>query len=188
MYAGRQHEELMRGVQTFREARSDSQIDVYVLSAGYGVIHETRSIAPYDVSFSDMSGSEIHEWAQVLDVPEQVGSFLAGSADLIIVLLGRKYATAAGINEEVNLGGPVLFFANQETAHDLPDLARLKPVVVRQRDATRFSEGIVWLKGHLARRLLSKLVHNPGLIDTFTDPGSDVLDLLDDQITMPFNG
>jgi len=188
MYAGRQHEELMRGVHTLRTARSDTSVEVHILSAGYGVIPEDRPIAPYDVAFSDMPDREVREWADTLGVPAQVRDFLAVPADLNLLLLGGKYATAARVDENADLGAPALFFCNQQTAKNLPDHPPLKPIVVRQREATRFSEGIVWLKGHLARRLLVRLVREPNFLKTVIDPESDVLDLLDEQMAIPLDG
>jgi hypothetical protein len=188
MYAGRQHEELMRGVRALRQTRPNANVDVHVLSAGYGVIPENQSIAPYNVSFSDMPSGEVRDWADDLDVPGQVREFLAARSDLTLLLLGQKYATAASVDEEVTLGGPVLYFCNQETARGLPNVPKLKPVVVSQRESTRFSEGIIWLKGHLARRLLVRLANNPDFVDTVTSPDADVLDLLDDQMAIPLGG
>lgn len=188
MYGGRQHKELMRGVQAFRTEHPDATVDVHILSAGYGVISEDRVIAPYNVTFSDMSDGDIRDWADAQEMPSEVRDVLAAPADLTLFLLGGKYATAAGIDENADLGSPVLFFCNKKTATMLPDLPQLKPVVVSQREATRFSEGIVWLKGHLARRLLVRLMRDPTFLDTVTRPESDVLDLLDEQIAMPLDG
>ncbi len=47
MYTGQQHVRLMRGVESFREnCGKDDEIDLWVLSAGYGLIPEDRKIAP----------------------------------------------------------------------------------------------------------------------------------------------
>jgi hypothetical protein len=188
MYGGRQHEELMRGVRAFRKARLDADVDVSILSAGYGVVPENRSIAPYDVSFTGVSDGDVRDWADARGMPSQVRDFLAVPADLTLLLLGGKYATAANVDERADLGSPVLFFCNQQTAPTLPNLPQLKPVVVSQREASRFSEGIVWLKGHLARRFLVRLMRNPAFLETAIRPEANVLDLLDEQMAMPFDG
>lgn len=39
---------MMRGVGALRRALGDDQVDVVIVSAGYGLIAEHRRIAPYD--------------------------------------------------------------------------------------------------------------------------------------------
>jgi hypothetical protein len=46
MYTGRQHVAAMRGVDAIRAALGSQSVDVAIVSAGYGVVGETRPIAP----------------------------------------------------------------------------------------------------------------------------------------------
>jgi hypothetical protein len=55
MYTGRQHVAAMQGVGAMRGVLGAEGVDVAVVSAGYGIVAETRLIAPYNVTFSKMS-------------------------------------------------------------------------------------------------------------------------------------
>jgi hypothetical protein len=182
MYAGRQHQELMKGVQALRSVSSSIAVSVEIISAGYGVIPEDRHIVPYDVSFSDLKGADaIKEWARQRSIPEDVEAFLGAPADLKMILLGEKYSAAAQIESAAQVVGPTLYLSNPKGVSRLPDLPNLKKVAVRQADASRFSEGIVWLKGHLARLILHRVAQYPDAVERLTAPESDVLDLLEKQ-------
>src|SRR5690348_7730055 len=51
MYTGEQHARLMSGVQTIRKSLSDDAVDVWILSAGYGLISGHVRIVPYECTF-----------------------------------------------------------------------------------------------------------------------------------------
>jgi hypothetical protein len=46
----------MEGVQLLRQSLGREAVDVVILSAGYGVIPEDKTIVPYEVTFNTMKG------------------------------------------------------------------------------------------------------------------------------------
>ncbi|NEQ25403.1 MAG: queuine/archaeosine tRNA-ribosyltransferase, partial [Microcoleus sp. SIO2G3] len=90
MYTGMQHLRLMEGVQLLRQTRSEQAVDVVILSAGYGLIPENRSITPYEVTFNTMKGHEVDAWAQFLGVHSAFEQTIQ-EYDLIFLLLGDNY-------------------------------------------------------------------------------------------------
>jgi len=178
MYVGQQHRHLMQGVQAVRRKRPDVEIDVAIISAGYGLVSEESPIAPYERAFNGMGQAGIRALADRLNIPEDARRFLARPADLLLVLLGNTYLQAVDLDEEVTFGGRTLLFCGREAAHSLPEWSRVKKVLVTKETAKRFSESLVWLKGYLARRLLLKVIEHPQVVDEVTQPEADVLDML----------
>lgn len=179
LYTGLQHVRLMRGVKALRAARPDLALDLWVLSAGYGLVPAGRTLAPYEATFSGMRKAELQAWAEHLHVPQDVRRLLAEPYDLALVLLGDDYLTACGLDDTVTLGGPTLVFGGKAGAARLPRLPRLRTVVLGNPDASRFACGLVGLKGEVAARLLERLREDPHLIPKLLDPATDVLGLLD---------
>ena len=181
MYAGLQHRHLMQGVRTVRRKRSSLNIDVSILSAGYGLVFEEEPIAPYERAFNGKPKAEIRDLADHLDIPRDSRHFVEQSADLVLILLGRKYLHAVDFDETVSFGGNTLLLCSRKAAESLPNWEKVKKILVTREAASRFSEGIVGLKGYLARLLLQKVVRDPGEVEHLMRPQVDVLDALDDH-------
>src|ERR1700733_5638548 len=71
MYTGDQHVAAMNGVRDMRTTLGATGVDVAILSAGYGVVDERRSIAPYNVTFSGMSTTAIRTRGARLRIPAE---------------------------------------------------------------------------------------------------------------------
>lgn len=161
LYTGQQHVRLMRGVQAFRESRlsgnGDDVLDLQILSAGYGIVSGEDRLAPYEATFQGMPKGELREWARELGVPAAFRKRVAAPYDLGLILLGDDYLSTCELDDSVEFGGPTLLFCGGSTRKRLPDLVNVRPVVLSNPEAKRFSCGLVALKGELASRLLSRL-------------------------------
>jgi hypothetical protein len=100
MYTGQQHIRLMRGVEALRNSGS-YEIDLRIVSAGYGLIAGDTPIAPYECTFQTMKMHEIVEWSNYLGIPERVRQLFQQSADLILVALGEQYLSALQLDQSV---------------------------------------------------------------------------------------
>ena len=178
LYSGQQHVRLMRGVRALRQSNGFT-VDLWVLSAGYGLVPASRRLAPYEATFQGMKSAELRRWADALNVPADIRRVLAGEYDLALVLLGDEYLKACAFGADVQLDGLTLLFCGANTANRLPRMANLRPVVLSTPEATRFSCGLVGLKGEVGARLLTQLEETPSLIAQLRDPATDVLALLD---------
>jgi len=180
MYRGQQHVRLMGGVKAFRTAgnRSD-EVNLQILSAGYGLISEDRMVAPYECTFQGMRLGELQSMAETLRVPEAFRAAVRGRYDLGVVLLGESYLEACQLNEDVEFGGTTLLFCSTAMARRLPRMRNVKVVALAPEDTRRFSAGLVALKGELASRLLARAVGDPSLATRLTRPDVDVLAVLE---------
>jgi uncharacterized protein DUF6884/queuine tRNA-ribosyltransferase-like protein len=177
IYTGQQHVRLMRGVRRIREA-ANWTVDLHIVSAGYGLIPGDRRIAPYEMTFAGMKKKELRAWAEELGVPAAFRALLSAKWDLALVLLGDDYLEACGPDAEMSLGGPTLLLCGHRTAAKVPALERLRVVPVGNKEAKRFSCGLVALKGELGQRVLGRLVDGEPLSGLLSR-NVDVLALLD---------
>lgn len=180
LYAGQQHVRLMQGVQAIREHEKSNgtplKLDLWILSAGYGLVPGDRILAPYECTFQGMKSTELRDWADKLKVPEQFRELVHAKYDLALVLLGDSYLSACSFDASVSFGGPTLLFCGTGAAKRLPKHPKVRVVKVSNPDAKRFSWPLVALKGEIANRLLSRLVSNEVSIHQLADPAFDVLD------------
>ncbi len=177
LYSGLQHVRLMRGIQAARNATLD--LDVKIVSAGYGVVDSDRKLAPYEATFIGMGKGALHKWAHQLGIPKDVRKALAAPYDLALVLLGDDYLTACELDEKIKLGGPTVVLCGKASAAHLPKLPHLHPVLLTNADAKRFSCGLVGLKGEIAARLLEQLAADNGRLVDFVRADGHLLDLLE---------
>lgn len=182
LYTGDQHRRLMDGLRQLRASGSVGGVpvsaDLWILSAGYGVVSEQRLLAPYECSFSGMTGAAIRPWASRLRIPVDVRRVLTGPYDLGLILLGNTYLEACAFDASVRPGGPTLVFCSEQAARRLALPHPYRKVVVTSKETTRFSCGQVGLKGELARRTLTMLWTQPDALNHLLDERRDVLDLL----------
>ena len=59
MYTGQQHVRLLDGVQYIHDQRPEIDINIFIVSAGYGLIPSNREIVLYECTFNDMKVREI---------------------------------------------------------------------------------------------------------------------------------
>jgi Family of unknown function (DUF6884) len=162
LYAGQQHRRLMRGVKSYRAAGQPAgPLELHIISAGHGVVAAHEPLHSYDESFTGMGQAQLRRHASRLRVPQAVSGLLAQRRRLAVLLLGEDYLRAAQLGSEKDLGAPTLVFTSPGAATRLPTLASLHPIALDNRDARRFSCGLVALKGELAARLLIGLADTP---------------------------
>src|SRR5687768_14802066 len=92
LYCGQHHVRLMRGVEYLRGA--GATVDVWIVSAGHGLVHGAEPLATYEKTFQGRRRLERHAMASQLGIPQAIGAVLASRADLTIVLLGDDYLQA----------------------------------------------------------------------------------------------
>ncbi len=98
LYSGQQHVRLMRGIHGYQSANGNkADVDLWILSAGYGLVPGDQKLAPYEYTFQGMKKAELREWADELSVPGEIRRVLAQPYDLVIVLFGDSYLEASAL-------------------------------------------------------------------------------------------
>ena len=182
IYTGLQHLRLMKGVDHFRKAFGDDSLNLWILSAGYGVIPGSRQIVPYECTFQGMKRKDLLQWSNHLEAPQDIRKVLSSPYDLGFVLLGDSYLKACQLNGDLQLGGPTLFFCGSQAAARFPGISRSRTIVLTNKEAKRFSCGLVGLKGEVAARLL-RLICNKNFsdVDKLLDDSLDPLSLIEED-------
>lgn len=172
MYTGMQHLRLMEGIHAVRTKLGHDVVDLYVVSAGYGLIHESKQIVPYEVTFNSMNASEINFWSTTLGIHNALNEII-GNYDLVFFLLGDKYLRAVHLPlESARQDQQLLVFASGTSKKMVPDSKPYNFIEVGQEDAKSFSYGLVGLKGYLFKLLSKDIVDSEGrlLNQIFADP------------------
>ena len=181
MYTGMQHLRLMEGVSLLRSSFTKDLIDVYIISAGYGLIEENKSIVPYEVTFNSMNNQEIKEWSKLLKINDSVSSLInTNKYDFVIFLLGDKYIRALDLPLDLkHITTKLIFLASNTSKKLIPINESYKFLEVGQKDASEFSYGLVGLKGYLFKLLAQELASlELQIIDQIKDQPGLILEML----------
>lgn len=163
LYCGQHHVRLMRGVDYLRAA--GATVDVWIVSAGHGLVHGTELLAPYEKTFQGRPTSERNAMASQLGIPRAIRAVLASRADLTIVLLGDDYLHACQLAGPVEQGAPTLVFASASASLAMSAIPGLHVVAVGVEHTRQFAAGLVALKGEVGGRLLAALADDAVSID-----------------------
>jgi hypothetical protein len=181
LYLGEQHRRLMRGVDRFRAAAGDPEIDLRIVSAGLGLVRGDTPITSYDQSFSGLGRTAIADRATSLGIPKAVARTLQDPFAFALVLLGDDYMHAAAIDGDSQIAGPMIAFAGAGLRRRLAAHPNVSVVPATKVEARRFHCGLVGLKGELGGRLLEVLAENQSLLPTISSwSAAATLDALDD--------
>jgi hypothetical protein len=158
MYKGRQHTQMMDGVNILRSSFGHDACDVAIVSAGYGLISERRPIAPYDLTFQGMKKPLIKARGQKLGIPQAIRKAVAGYP-VVFLLLGDDYLRSA--QPPLNPGDSKKFIAFGSPKLRHVDGANVVVIPAAQKEATQFSDGVVTLKGRLFHLVAAGLKQQP---------------------------
>lgn len=153
MYTGMQHLRLMEGIQALRKRFGEDFVDLYIVSAGYGLISENELIAPYEVTFNTMSPAAISEWSRRIGIHKDLDALIP-RYDLVLFLLGDKYLRAIELPfERATAEQKLVFFASGTSKKLIPGGAPYYIAEVGREEAKSFGYGLVGLKGYLFKLL-----------------------------------
>lgn len=88
MYTGVQHTQIKKAIKILQQF---ADVDFYIISAKYGVLHSSDKIASYELSFNNMTSSEIEEQSKKIQITDKVQNILQQDYDLIYMTLGNTY-------------------------------------------------------------------------------------------------
>ena len=152
LYTGNQNRELVNGVDLLRQIEK-TEVKLFVISAGFGLVEEKDTLPPYDCSFSGMKKFQIQERAEWMKIPLDFEELLESEFDLVYLAVGKKYFLTLGEEWKSKSKSTIIGF-NQ----DLPDATGLS-VPSAHKIVSAFSRnghkihGVTGFKGDLLRIL-----------------------------------
>jgi hypothetical protein len=151
LYSGDQHRRLMEGVD---RARRNLPVEVWVISAKWGVVSGSERLGPYDESFAGLSPGAAREEGARLAIPRNFRDVAEQPCALQLVLAGNQYFYAAGLDEIVDWGAPTVLLLSAQSAARCPSHPLVRVLALGQSEAKRFGLPLTVLKGELAKRIL----------------------------------
>jgi hypothetical protein len=179
IYTGQQHVRLIRGLDLIRQTCPDVNLDLKIVSAGYGLLNENDLIAPYEMTFNGMSSKGLSDWADFLQLPQNVLPVFK-KYDLILFLLGKEYLKALKLPKTIKPKGHCVFLTSKGSLSLIPESPKIHTITLANPDAKRFGAGLVALKGRIFELLgehikengpnqFSKLIESPQSLVDFID-------------------
>jgi hypothetical protein len=162
MYTGRQHTQMMDGVRIIRSSFGEDACSVGIVSAGYGVIEESRRIAPYDITFQGMPKPLIRSRGDKLHIPDQLRKVIS-EFSLTVFLLGDDYLRSAR-PPIVPIKGQRFIYFGSPRLRECPNGGGVV-LPAAQPEATEFGDGVVSLKGRMFFLLAAGLRQEPTLFN-----------------------
>lgn len=158
LYRGRQHQQLMKGVELLRQTFGHAVVDVKIISAGFGLVNEEQPLPPYNATFADLSSSKILTISQRLRIPQSISRLMSDSYDCAFFLLGDRYLLSIGLPFSQKPNFPCLFLAGPSSHKRVPRRSPYYFVRVGQDDSIAFSYNLVGLKGQLFKLFVEQIV------------------------------
>jgi hypothetical protein len=156
MYTGNQSRELTRAVDLLRHING-VKVNLYIISAGFGLLREDEIIPPYECSFSGLKKSEILQRSSNLNIREDFERICQTKYDLSYIALGSDYLTSLGKDWQQELSGSIVAFGRNTTGENLLSLPCDAEIVKALSSAGQKIHGIAGFKGDLLRILASYL-------------------------------
>lgn len=151
MYTGKQHVFLMRGIDHYRKC--GYQIDLDIISAGYGLINENELIVPYEVTFNSMDSTTIKQWARKQGITTKLQSRIM-NYDLVFFLLGDKYLQSVEWPLTITSDQKLIFFAGESSKSKVLVEENYYLMSIGEKEAKKFRCGLIGIKGDLFAKLL----------------------------------
>jgi hypothetical protein len=111
-YRGLQHRAILRAVYHLRKLFGNRQVDLKILSAGFGLIDENEYIPPYDSSFSLRDDKEIEIMGRALNIRQSILN-MKTRYDLVYIALSDPYLEAIGdLSIFEGIGKEIIYFGS----------------------------------------------------------------------------
>ena len=152
MYTGRQHTLLMTGLEQIRESYGQKVVDLYIISAGYGLLNESDVILPYNVTFAGLRKTELVACSNRLQLHERVET-LTDNYDLVFFLLGAEYVQALQLPFKVPEAVTQIFLLGTGSKNLVPNLPNTHFIPAGMPLARKLRTTNMALKGFVFKQL-----------------------------------
>lgn len=151
MYTGSQSIELIKAVDLLRKILH-IEVQVVIISAGFGILHEQDLVPPYDCSFTNMKIRQVRKRSEELNLQSSFTSLINKNFDLIYLALGNRYLAALGTDILTTIQIPTIVFHQQESEHLIRIPCSAETVKAFSKNGYKI-HGVMGFKGDLLRVL-----------------------------------
>jgi hypothetical protein len=169
LYTGLQHLDMMKGVDAIRQRFGSAACSLKIISAGYGLVGEDRTLVPYEATFQHKRPRWISERAQRLGIPQALQHAVRGF-EAVIFLLGKEYLLST-LPPVTPCATQRLIFLTSNTNLPFHPSSTFVPAGLEE---TRFGAGLVALKGKMFELFACGLCRRPeAWSEVLTDPTAE---------------
>jgi hypothetical protein len=169
LYTGWQHRHMMKGVNAIRQQFGSAACGLEIISAGYGLVGEDRSLVPYEATFQHKRRRWISERAQKLGIPQALRQAIQ-DFEAVIFLLGKEYLLSTHLPVESGDSQRFIFLTSNTNLPFHPS----STIVPAGLQETRFGAGLVALKGKMFELFAYGLCQRPeAWKGVLTDPTAE---------------
>ncbi|HTR24856.1 MAG TPA: hypothetical protein VMI10_12830 [Terriglobales bacterium] len=166
LYTGWQHCYMIKGVNAIRRTFGLTACAVKIISAGYGLVSEDRSLVPYEATFQHKRSAWIKERAQRLGIPQALRQAIR-DFEAVVFLLGKEYLLSTHLPLESGDTQRHIFLTSNTNLPFHPS----STIVPAGLEETRFGAGVVALKGKMFELFAYGLCGRPeAWSEVLTDP------------------
>lgn len=156
MYTGQQHRHLMEGLKAFRRVHESTVVGLHIISAGYGLLAEDKTIVPYNVTFSGLNKGDLLARSDDLQLHERVETLIAGY-DLVFFLLGKEYVQALQLPFGVPDTVTQIFLLGDSHRKLIPDLPNIHFVPAGKSLRSELNTTQTALKGLVFKKVCERV-------------------------------
>jgi hypothetical protein len=156
LYTGWQHRYMMKGVNAIRRQFGSAACGLEIISAGYGLVGEDRSLVPYEATFQHKRLTWISERAQKLGIPQALRQAVR-DYEVVIFLLGKEYLLSTRLPVESGDTQRLIFLTSNTNLPFHPS----STIVPAGLQEMRFGAGLVALKGKMFELFAYGLCQRP---------------------------
>lgn len=149
LYHGRQQNRIGEAVDRLRAA--GHEVDLYYVSAGFGVVEETERLPPYEATFKTMDTDLVAELADLLSLTEDTADLLSENVDLAFFALGDDYYSALDLDRVLDTAPAETTVALLNRSEAAEGRANVVPVPAGQDQAEKQGTTALGLKGTLLK-------------------------------------
>ena len=159
MYTGPQSIELVRAVDLLRTI-PNVEIQLVILSAGFGMLKEDEMVPPYDCSFTTMRMAEVLKRSEELKLKISFTNIINEGFNLIYLALGTRYLAALGKDVLSMVKTTTVGFHEQESDY-LIRIPCAAEIVKAFSKCGHKIHGVVGFQGDLLRVLAQYALKKP---------------------------
>lgn len=158
MYTGDQHKFLIEGLNKLWDKYGNKFIDLYIVSAGYGLISANELIIPYEVTFSFMGINKIINRSKKLQIKEKCETLIK-NYDLIFYLLGAEYIRALRLPFNLSEKIIQIFFIGPSHKKLIPVQENNFIIESGNKEAKLFHIKTLALKGYMFKKICENILN-----------------------------
>lgn len=177
MYQGAQHLLIKEGYLNYLNYYNN--LDMIIISAGYGILNPNDMISSYNTSFNEMSDAQIKDQSNYLNITNDLNNIIK-KYDIIFLCLGLNYLKSIDFSQlDINNSQKFFIFSSFDNFKQLTYLKNYYIIQSGKQEAIDYSYGIIGLKGYLFNLLCNEMINDSTLLNSLYENPKLIFSILE---------